>query len=116
MGGATYVDASVLGVSPEDEKAEEADGEAALQGGALEDLLRVQQPVALEVSQRPGLMPAITQLPEEPDHRLHLRQQHTALTMRQVSFLFKYNRILFFLFVRQTTSTSTSSPLAIQYK
>lgn len=30
MGGATYVDASVLRASPEEEQAEKADGEAAL--------------------------------------------------------------------------------------
>lgn len=82
MGGATYVHAGVLRPSPEDEQAEKADGEAALQGGAMEDLLRVNQPGALEVSQRPGLLPAVTQPPEEPDHRLHLYQQHRVFTVR----------------------------------
>lgn len=87
VGGATDVEPGVLRAGPEDQQAEEADGEAALQGGAVEDLLGVQQPVALEVSQRPGLLPAVPQLPEEPDHRVHLHWQHRALKGQSRRFL-----------------------------
>lgn len=54
-GRATDIDARVVRAGPEDEQAEETDGEPTLQGAAVKDEFRVQQLVAMVISQSSGV-------------------------------------------------------------
>lgn len=56
VGRATDIDARVVRAGPEDEQAEETDGEPTLQGAAVKDVFRVQQLVAMVISQSSGLL------------------------------------------------------------
>lgn len=68
MGGAADVDAGVVGGGPEDQQAEEADGESTLQAGAVRDTPGVQELVAMVIGQGSGLPGAAQMFPKEPHH------------------------------------------------
>lgn len=51
MDGAADIDAGVVGPRPEDQQAEETDGESTAQVAAVRDTTTVQQPVAMVISQ-----------------------------------------------------------------
>lgn len=56
MGGATDVDACIIGPGSEDQQAEESDGEATPQVSAVRDLAGIKQVVAMVISQRFGVL------------------------------------------------------------
>lgn len=56
MGGATDVDACIIGPGSEDQQAEESDGEATPQVSAVRDLAGIEQVVAMVISQRFGVL------------------------------------------------------------
>lgn len=80
MSGATDVDSGIFGARPEDQQAEQADGEATLQGAAVGDALWVQQLVAMVITQRSGLPEVVQMFPEEPNHRMDLKDSGESTT------------------------------------
>lgn len=77
LAGATEVDPRVSRTGSEDEQAEEADGEAALQRPAVKDAAGVHQLVSLVISQDSGTLGLIQMFPIEPDDGLDLETQET---------------------------------------
>lgn len=80
VGGATDVDARVVGSGSEDQQAEQTDGEATPQRAAVKDVTRVQQRVAVVIGQCSGLFGVVQMFPEEPDDGLDL--EHTGTLNR----------------------------------
>lgn len=74
---ATDVDARVCRTGPEDEEAEETDGEPTSQVSAMRDVTGVQKHFAVEVSQGPSLLWTGQMFPEEPHDRLDLKKTKT---------------------------------------
>lgn len=66
MDGATDIDARVVGPRPEDQQAEETDGESTPQVTAVKDTTRVQKLVAMVISQDCGLLGATQMFSKEP--------------------------------------------------
>lgn len=75
LAGATDVDPRVSRTGSEDEQAEEADGEAALQRPAVKNAAGVHQLVSLVISQDSGTLGLIQMFPVEPDDRLDLKHR-----------------------------------------
>lgn len=67
VGGAADIDARVVEPRPEDQQAEEADGESTLQVGAVRNLLGVQQLVAMVICQGDGLLRSVRMFLIEPN-------------------------------------------------
>lgn len=89
VGGAADIDAGVVGSSPEDQQAEETDGESTPQGAAVRDTVRVQQLVAMVISQGSGLLGVVQMFPEEPNNRSDLK--HTENSMTKIYLLAAVN-------------------------
>lgn len=56
VGGATDIDACIIGPSSEDQQAEESDGEATPQVSAVRNLAGIEQVVAMVIIQRFGVL------------------------------------------------------------
>lgn len=78
--GAADVYAGVVGPRSEDQQAEQTDGEPTLQGAAVGDMTRVQQLVAMVISQSSGLLRAGEMFPKEPHNRLDLKHTGNKMT------------------------------------
>lgn len=80
--GAADVNAGVVRPRPEDEEAEETDGESTLQVAAVRDTARVQQLVSMEISEGFSFLRAAQVFLKEPDDRLDLKrtenEKHTS--------------------------------------
>lgn len=66
VGRTADIDARVVGPCPEDQQAEETNGKSTEQGPTVRDMTRVQQLVAMVVSQGSGLLGATQMFPKEP--------------------------------------------------
>lgn len=66
VGRTADIDAGVFRPSPEDQQAEETNGESTPQGATVRDMTRVQQLVAMVISQGSGLLGASQMFPKEP--------------------------------------------------
>lgn len=84
-GRAADIDARVFGGRPEDQQAEQTDGESTLQVAAVWDTTRVQQLVAMVISQGSGLLGVVQMFPEEPHNCLDLK--HTRNPMNNIHLL-----------------------------
>lgn len=66
MGGATHVDARVVGARPENQQTEQTDGESAPQVCTVRDLTGIQELVSMVIGQGSGLFKAAQTFRKEP--------------------------------------------------